>query len=401
MRAPYVLYREETKSGLIWYVKFWDPAKSCYSSCRSLGVPVEGKRERRKEAEEKAAQLFRVEPTIDATAPLVQYVTRFWADGSDYLREKAEVKKTPLSSAYLRNNRDIIRMYLEPWTGFSGVTLGNFSRPVIRSLMLYLSGLGLSGRRINAIMQVIRVPLADAAENELIPASPFRKADKAYHKKRDRGILTPAEVQALIDAPADDIYARISVLLGCLCGMRRGEVRGLQWDDIADGLITVQHNQVDGDGMKSPKIKGGMVQENTRHVPLPADLSRLLDRVRPIKKSKYVIESKFRHADPVSSAYFKFALQRELEGIGITAGKVATETEEAVPSEQKSRNLVFHSLRHTFISHARFRWGWTDLEIQKAAGHSDIETTGIYTHDEVIDFASMRTKQEAGMAKSG
>jgi hypothetical protein len=56
MRRPYTLYKETNKSGTFWYARFWDESLKKYAHNRSTGVPVEGKRERRWEAE-KAATL--------------------------------------------------------------------------------------------------------------------------------------------------------------------------------------------------------------------------------------------------------------------------------------------------------------------------------------------------------
>jgi hypothetical protein len=45
--APYSLYKKQTKSGLFWYVRFWDSIAKEYNIVRSTGIKVEGKRERR------------------------------------------------------------------------------------------------------------------------------------------------------------------------------------------------------------------------------------------------------------------------------------------------------------------------------------------------------------------
>jgi hypothetical protein len=53
-------------------------------------------------------------------------------------------------------------------------------------------------------------------------------------------------------------------------GYPRGQVRvaqgrnpGLQWGDIADGIITVRHNYVDEDGLKGTKTRGGLIRLKT------------------------------------------------------------------------------------------------------------------------------------------
>jgi hypothetical protein len=43
--APYSLYKKRTKTGLFWYVWFWDNETKKYN-IRSTSIQVEGKRER-------------------------------------------------------------------------------------------------------------------------------------------------------------------------------------------------------------------------------------------------------------------------------------------------------------------------------------------------------------------
>jgi integrase len=100
---------------------------------------------------------------------------------------------------------------------------------------------------------------------------------KAVEAPREKGILTPDEVTRLISAPIADPRHRLVVLLGCLCGVRMGEVRGLQWGDIKDGLIHIRHNWINGEGIKAPKCKGGAARENPRTVP-SLHLSRLFGK---------------------------------------------------------------------------------------------------------------------------
>jgi hypothetical protein len=49
-RFPYYLYRRHTPKGNVWYARFWNEETKEYDRTRSTGVPVEGKKERRREA---------------------------------------------------------------------------------------------------------------------------------------------------------------------------------------------------------------------------------------------------------------------------------------------------------------------------------------------------------------
>ena len=94
-RKPFTLYKKETKSGAVWYARFWDATVRRYAITRSTGVLAEGKRQRRYEAEQAARSML---PSILflLTAPeksFIQYVADFWLPDSPYVRECALVRR--------------------------------------------------------------------------------------------------------------------------------------------------------------------------------------------------------------------------------------------------------------------------------------------------------------------
>jgi integrase len=105
--------------------------------------------------------------------------------------------------------------------------------------MVWAAEQGASGDKINSVRQSMQVPIHDAYKNDDISNYPFQDLAAVYHEKKEKGILTPAEIEAIEKAPAGDPCNRLAVLLAARCGLRAGEVRGLQWGDIADGIITV------------------------------------------------------------------------------------------------------------------------------------------------------------------
>jgi len=61
--------------------------------------------------------------------------------------------------------------------------------------------------------------------------------------------------------------------------MRMGEVRGLRWEDVGDGLVRIRNNWIDGEGSKAPKCKGGAIRQNPRTVPLPSSIAGIRENV--------------------------------------------------------------------------------------------------------------------------
>jgi len=247
------------------------------------------------------------------------------------------------------------------------------------------------------VVQTARVAVRYAVDREELERDPFCAVRQAAESPKKKGVLTPGEVARLIAAPISDPRHRLAVLLGTLCGMRMGEVRGLRWEDVGDGLVRIRNNWIDGEGSKAPKCKGGASRQNPRTVPLPSSIAGILERLRgqnPAPES-FVLEASQRAGEPVGKEYFRYAMDKELAAIVIPGkwkGKGAAP--EGYADEQKRRNLSFHCTRHTFITLGRLA-GISDLEIQALAGHKSGAMMENYTHAaQVLDFAAAREKLE-------
>jgi integrase len=239
----------------------------------------------------------------------------------------------------------------------------------------------MSGRRANSVLQSMRVAIRWAVDNEDLAIDPFRRLGEVAENLREKGVLTMEERNSLIAAPISDCRRRLAVLLGCLCSMRRGEVRGLQWGDIEGGLITIRHNYQDKEGVKLPKYN------SVRKVPLPAAVQVLLEEMKNSigdpSPGSFVLESPNRPGKPLCTNFFREAIAKELSAIGISE------------AEQKERFLTFHSMRHTFVTLAQLA-GIPDVEIRALSGHKDAAVMAKYSHvPQVIDFDEARRKIEA------
>jgi hypothetical protein len=67
-----------------------------------------------------------------------------------------------------------------------------------------------------------------AMDNEELVIDSFRRRGEVAEYLWEKGILTMEERNTLITAPIND-RRRLAAPHICLCSMRRGEVRGLQW----------------------------------------------------------------------------------------------------------------------------------------------------------------------------
>jgi integrase len=385
MRKP-TLYKHRGS----WYARFWNEQEGKYFS-RALGVPVEGKKERRREAEEAARKLAAdmAEKAVTpaqavntlASTPLLEYVENFWKAGSDYIKEKALVEKNPISAHYLLTNRRMVETKMKPFLGFADTTLADLSKPVIRQWKLWLAEQGYSGNAINAAMKALRVPIKRAFGDDIISVNPFNGVTRAPHKEKQRGILTPAEIRKLLETPSKNPFSRLAVYLSLYCSMRMGEVRGLQWGDISDGVIHICHNWQEGEGLK--RCKCG----SEGYVPMPRVVAELLSqvyRIAPLTGTNdFVMSQKPYH--PISRETLSEALRNELGEIGIDE------------QQRKQRNIVYHSLRHSFVTACRIA-GLTDFETMTLSRHKDAKMLQRYSHgDQALDVRQIGEKLEKSL----
>jgi integrase len=247
--------------------------------------------------------------------------------------------------------------------------LPDITAGIIHDWMLWEAERGVSGMRINKSLQTMRVATHYAISRDELKHDPFTNIKDAAVEVHEKGILTKKEVLSILRNHSDD-KEHLAILLGVLCGMRIGEVRGLHWDDIEGDMITIQHNWQDDEGIKGPKCG------SKRSVLLPYVIKRILKTMRRERDLIYGRPD----GKAMCNGFFRNCFIRELEAVGITE------------DDRKDRNLSFHSLRHTYITLSQAA-GILDIFVQAFAGHKRLKTTRDYTHPgQIIDYGEAREK---------
>lgn len=303
---------------------------------------------------------------------IAAYCIDFWREDSMYALDKKIERNKKLSRAYLYNNRLKAEKELKEF--FSTITFSELSTDAIKNMLRKLDERGYSQRHKNAVLHALKVPYNYYCSNhEEIRQIVIKKVKE---ERKERGALTIDEVRRIVQLQYPDVRIKCAILLGCLCGLRAGEIRGLKWQDVSesDGIITIKHSYVDTEGLKSTKT------DRARTVPLPALLIPCLKEVARIHgkwSENFVLQSikKDVAGAPISKAALERGFIKVLEMVGITQ------------TERKKRNICFHSLRHTFITLAR-HLGISGVVVQKIAGHSTESMTDNYTH---ADITSIKT----------
>ena len=229
----------------------------------------------------------------------------------------------------------------------------------------------LSFKTLKDAKGLLRQILKYAVSDELIKKNPCDSVDLEIpsDKKKERQALPIDKYKAII-AGLDNlqIQDRRFLALCMFTGMRRGEVLGLKWEDIEDGIIQVQRNvthpQQNMPVITTPKTKAGI-----RSIPIVEPLSKILT---PAEKTGYIVGGD----RPLSLSAYRAMWKRIEDTIDMNG---------ATP----------HVLRHSFLTYAVGET--TDFKtVQGISGHADLNTLlNTYAHpqqDKVVALAQNMTR---------
>lgn len=234
-----------------------------------------------------------------------------------------------------------------------------------------LSGAPLSGATAHGHFVTLSMILESAVIRELIPTNPCRRVKFPKCDTEERKALSEEDARRLVALLVADIDGRkAGALLAMVCGLRRGEVCGLEWGDLmasASGrsFIRVVRNYTRGE-MKEPKTK-----ESNRPITIPAPLlESLLDWK---EKQRVLLEA------------------LEIEQTSSTA-IVSTKSGEHMHPENFYRwwtrfakrtgfeGFVLHELRHTFATIGCDK-DVNERDMARLMGHSGLEMLDrVYAH---------------------
>lgn len=210
---------------------------------------------------------------------------------------------------------------------------------------------GARARTVNLELEGINTMLNLAIKWDYLKENPMKRVKplKVDDKKPFR-FLTEDECQRFLEACPTHLFPAFFTFLST--GMRKAELENLRWND-----IDFRSRQILIRQKPDWKPKTG-----EREIPINDDLLEVLKSHQ--KKSKARGENDYVF-DVIGSGKSHNMLRTELIKIGKLAG-----------IEDLTK---VHTLRHTFASHL-VMIGVDLPTVQKLMGHSDIETTMIYSH---------------------
>ncbi len=366
MRQGYYLFKR--KNSPYYQVKIGEKKISISTLHRKLGADWERLKPTSKAVAQKIVQEYiaRFGGLNIYTDTIKDYLRSFWTNESDYVRQK-RARGSRISDAYLEDNNKLVKRfteYLENY--FPGLSISDLSPHIINSYLLKQKESGISGRRCNAILQAISVPLTAYYKGlGILDRNPAKLIQKFPEDKKERRLWTPGEVRLLFKDPAIWRNERVYManMLAAVSGMRRGEISGLLIDDLGPDYINVRHNWQSGK-IVSPKWG------SERMVPIPEEIITRLFSIYSQNPwgNQFVFWGGRRHL-PLSGHEMLCSLKEAMERIGITSQAAA------------ARGLSFHAWRHWYNTMLRGRL--KDYELRSLTGHSSEKMTNHYTHTEI------------------
>lgn len=231
----------------------------------------------------------------------------------------------------------------------------------------------LSPRQVEYIHSVLRRALNQAVLIGLIPRNVAMVVNKPPKEPKPIKTWCYDDINRFLKAAHESRVYPLYVL-ACDTGMRRGELLGLQWEDInfEDQTISIQRSMVPAKGgydinvPKSRKSERIIVITHDNIVALRTWRKRQLEE--KVAFGSAYNPSDFVFCSPVGEPIKFGFLRRDFKAIKTRAG---------VP------DINFHSIRH---SHATLLYqdGFDFLSISQRLGHSDPAFTArVYTHPDL------------------
>jgi integrase len=188
----------------------------------------------------------------------------------------------------------------------------------VRSVLTRMRDAGLAPATRLQARAIMGAIFTQVVKDGLREANPVRAVERPEAASRARsGVLTPEDVDAILDAAAGTIW-QVPLLLSAWTGARRGEVLGLRWSDIdlATGEVTIARTVQRVDGQRvvgKPKTERG-----ARVVRLPMGIAAELREMRDAWPVRSLDDWVCLHptGEPVSADGLSHAIKKLAAGIG-------------------------------------------------------------------------------------
>jgi integrase len=359
-KERFTLFVRKTREGqAVYYVRFYDP-RTGKRVALSTGESTKGRA--REFAENLLAEGAVRDPRLE------DFARDFFKWESCAWIARQHAKGRPFGRYQARTRRAHLENYIFPQ--FGKKRLAELTRPMIED---WLVSLDLANQTKNHMLYTLHIVLREAKSAKLIRDNPLQEMEPLGKNPRKRDVFTMEELRTLFPHDLAELtriwktpkYAALFIALATT-GIRSGEARALLWRHLlAEGWLHVERaHKVDG-------TIGTTKTGEERVVALPRRTVEVLEwwrRQSPFTAEDHLMFFGMNAVTPLNvetvTHFLPGALQRA--GVQITG-----------------RNLVVHSLRHTY--NTIMRQVLPEEILRKLTGHKTPEMTQHYDHPGVQD----------------
>lgn len=364
MMATGNIQKRKRKNGYAWEITVETPPDPVTKKRNRTSKTVRGTK---KEAEQMMRQMI-------ADAEKGYHVTNTKITVVEWVQTWLEVYIIPnVSPTTLSRYEGMIKRYINPLLG--NIQVQQLSTLAVQSWVNGLKVSPVSGKEMSAatvkhVYHVLKGAMDKAVLAGIISRSPCQGIMLPKGNKKPAIVYTEEQIKQLI-AAAKDTEMELIIDMELCMGLRRGELLGLQWDDVdwEAHKIHVHRNRVVVNGkslLKDPKTAAG-----NRTLDVPAQLIQKLKAHRA-----QCMENQLRMGAAYTVTNYIIV---HPDGKPIYPEYVS----QLLTKLQTKANLPqcrFHDLRHLCAS-IMLKQGINVKVAQERLGHADISTTlNIYSH---------------------
>lgn len=381
-KAPYRIIKPAKKGGYYYYRLGSDLTRTRHTT----GCKTE------KAAREFCEKLIANEIHLTQETSFASFTNDFFVESKCQYLANRKSDGHPVNPKLIKDFRAYLINYLLPYFAnyqLSSITVSEIRKWRTEIMEGKFKPTSLKGKipahnTINKVFGTLSTILEFAEEADLITSNPCNKIKtlpKTQYKHRD--ILTKDEIKKLFPTDNNELlkiwdnWENASLIFLCLStGMRSGEIRALTWDDIDWGNKVVYITKA----IKAENKLGTTKNGKARPVLPPQKSFDFLQQWKNLSVKNKDTDKVFTGRDgksPVSAQKIRNIFNRALAKLKIN-----------VTGE---RNLVIHSLRHSYTTYMQTTLEGNDL--RTTTGHQSEEMTNLYTHTAIEDVAKILNKK--------
>lgn len=204
-----------------------------------------------------------------------------------------DIKGDSLKESTRATYSDLLKLHILPHLG--SFTLEKIQPADLRTWQAALRRKRVGASTCRSAFVLVRGILKAAVKDDAIRYNAAERVDVPTAGAARRSALEPAQVLTLL-AEARKRDAEALVVLGVVCGLRIGEVLGLEWRhvDLATATLHVEQQLVEArrSGARSlGTVKGRQGEDKKRDVALPGIVIAALQRHRAVVHQRWVAEA--------------------------------------------------------------------------------------------------------------